>query len=312
MSTPILEARGLTKRYGAHLAVSGVDLTIQPGEVIGLLGPNGAGKTTTILMLLGLTEASSGTVRIEGRDPLRDPLGVKQIVGYLPDAIGFYDTMTARENLAYSARLSGLTVLDTRERIQSSLERVRLWHVADKAVSTFSRGMRQRLGIAELLMRDCKLAILDEPTSGLDPQSTQELLDLIQELSESGMTIILSSHMLDVVQSICHRVALFNQGKLGFFGTVEELAEKIGRGSVVIDVEAEHVDLAEVARDILGVKAITATTPNHWSVEANRDIRADLARVVVGANGALKNLDLRSARLDEAYTRYFAEVANAA
>jgi ABC-2 type transport system ATP-binding protein len=312
MSTPILEARGLTKRYGKDVAVAGVDLVVKPGDVIGLLGPNGAGKTTTILMLLGLTEASSGTVRIEGKDPLRDPLAVKQIVGYLPDAIGFYDSMTARENLAYTARLAGLSVLETRERIDTALERVRLRAVADKRVATFSRGMRQRLGIAELLMRDCRMAILDEPTSGLDPQSTQELLDLIKELSEGGMTILLSSHMLDVVQSICDRVALFNKGRVGFFGTVEALADQLGRGSMVIDVEAEAVDLETLGASIDGLKGITTIKPNHWSLEASRDIRPDVARVVVEAGGQLKNLDLRRARLDEAYNRYFAEVANAA
>src|SRR5690606_23491066 len=154
----------------------------------------GAGKTTTILMLLGLTEASEGSVSILGRDPLRQPLEVKREVGYLPDAVGFYDQMTGRENLAYTARLAGLARDTARERIAAALEKVRLTEAADRPVGTYSRGMRQRLGIAELLMLDCKLVILDEPTSGLDPQSTQELLELIQELSRGGMTVLLSSH----------------------------------------------------------------------------------------------------------------------
>lgn len=312
MSTIVLEAKGLVKRYGGRTVVDGIDLSVAEGEVIGLLGPNGAGKTTTILMLLGLTEASEGSVRILGKDPLREPLEVKRAVGYLPDAVGFYDSMTGRENLAYTARLAGLPRDLARERIAAALEKVRLTEAADRPVATYSRGMRQRLGIAELLMRDCKVAILDEPTSGLDPQSTQDLLDLIAALSRDGMTVLLSSHMLDVVQSICHRVALFSRGRIGFFGTVEELAARIGRGSLVIDVEAEGVDLARVAGAADGVTAVTPGENGHWQVEATRDVRPDLARFVVEAGGSLKNLDLRRARLDQAYNRYFREVADAA
>lgn len=312
MSKPVIEAKGLVKRYGAAVAVDGIDLSINQGEVIGLLGPNGAGKTTTILMLLGLTEASEGSVRILGRDPLREPLEVKREVGYLPDAVGFYDAMTGRENLAYTARLAGMPRHLTRERIVAALEKVRLTEAADRPVVTYSRGMRQRLGIAELLMRDCKVAVLDEPTSGLDPQSTQELLDLIWELSRGGMTILLSSHMLDVVQSICHRVALFSRGRIGFFGTIEELAARIGRGSFVIDVEAEGIDLTTAAGSAEGVTSVTPGEGDHWQVEATRDVRPELARLIVQAGGSLKNLDLRRARLDQAYNRYFREVENAA
>jgi ABC-2 type transport system ATP-binding protein len=312
MSATVIEAKGLAKHYGTTVAVAGIDLSVQRGEVIGLLGPNGAGKTTTILMLLGLTEPSQGSVRILGRDPLRQPLEVKREAGYLPDAVGFYDSMTGRENLAYTARLAGISRDLARERIAAALEKVRLADVADRPAGTYSRGMRQRLGIAELLMRDCQVAILDEPTSGLDPQSTQELLDLIQQLSRNGMTILLSSHMLDVVQSICHRIALFNNGRIGFIGTIEELAARIGGGAFVVDVEAEGIDLAGIAANAQGVKSVNATSNGFWQVEATRDVRPELARLVVQAGGSLKNLDLRRARLDEAYNRYFREVANAA
>jgi ABC-2 type transport system ATP-binding protein len=312
MSATVIETKGLAKRYGTAVAVAGIDLSVQAGEVIGLLGPNGAGKTTTILMLLGLTEPSEGSVRILAKDPLRQPLEVKREVGYLPDAVGFYDSMTGRENLAYTAKLAGMSRELAEERIAAALEKVRLAVVADRPVGIYSRGMRQRLGIAELLMRDCRVAILDEPTSGLDPQSTQELLDLIQQLSRDGMTILLSSHMLDVVQSICHRIALFNKGRIGFVGTVEELAARIGGGAFVVDVEAEGIDLARVAATADGVKSVRATTNGSWQVEAIADVRPELARLVVEAGGSLKNLDLRRARLDEAYNRYFREVANAA
>jgi ABC-2 type transport system ATP-binding protein len=309
---PVIEATGLTKRYGSTIAVDHIDLSVGRGEVVGLLGPNGAGKTTTILMLLGLTEPSAGTVSILGRDPLRAPLAVKRQAGYLPDAVGFYDTMTGRENLRYTARLNMMSRAQTDRRIDAAFAKVRLNDVADKRVGTYSRGMRQRLGIAELLMRDCRVAILDEPTSGLDPQSTQELLDIIQLLSKDGISILLSSHMLNVVQTVCHRIALFGNGRIGFFGTIEELAAKIGGGAYVVDVEAEGIDLVKAAGSALGVKAIAAGQNGHWLVEAERDVRPELARIIVEAGGALRNLDLRRARLDDAYRRYFAEVAHAA
>jgi len=312
MSALVIEARGLVKRYDRAVAVDGIYLSVNEGEVVGLLGPNGAGKTTTILMLLGLTEPTSGTVSILGKDPLRQPLELKRQVGYLPDAVGFYDAMTGVENLAYTARLNMMSRDGAKARIAAALAKVRLSDVGGRRVGTYSRGMRQRLGIAELLMRDCRVAILDEPTSGLDPQSTEELLAIIQLLSRDGMTILLSSHMLNVVQSVCHRIALFGNGRIGFFGTIEELAARIGGGAYIVDVEADGIDLAQAAAAAPGVRSITMGQDGHWLVEAERDVRPELARLIVEAGGALKNLDLRRARLDDAYRRYFQETANAA
>jgi ABC-2 type transport system ATP-binding protein len=201
MTTPTIEAKALTKRYGQALAVDRLDLSIEKGEVFGLLGPNGAGKTTTILMILGLTEPTSGSITTVGYDPLRQPLEVKRRVGYLPDAVGFYDHMTGRDNLRFTARLGGLPSDRIEESINAALERVHLSEAADRPVGTYSRGMRQRLGIAEILMRKVEVAILDEPTSGLDPQTTREFLELIRSLKAEGMTVVLSSHLLDLVQS---------------------------------------------------------------------------------------------------------------
>lgn len=303
--SPVIEARGLVKRYGQAVAVNGVDLTVERGEVFGLLGPNGSGKTTTILLLLGLTEPSAGEIRVLGLDPLRQPRAVKRKVGYLPDQIGFYDHLTARENLGYSARLAGLASPEASRRIDDALARVRLTEVRDRRVSTFSRGMRQRLGIAEMLVKQAEIAILDEPTSGLDPQSTQELLDLIRQLAAEGVTIVLSSHLLSMMQTICDRVALFRKGRIGLIGKVGELTADVLGGTHVVEVEARGADLAAVLKDAPHVSSVTPLKAGRWRVDADDDIRADIARRVVQAGGELSEMTIRQSSLDEVYVRFF-------
>src|SRR4249919_2125995 len=234
----VIRAQGLTKRYGNTLAVDHIDFEVGAGEIVGILGPNGSGKTTTILMLLGLTEPTGGRAEVAGFDPLREPLEVKRRVGYLPDQVGFYDHLTARENLLYTARLLDIPRSQAGRRIMEALESVKLAEVADKRVATFSRGMRQRLGIAEIVMKQAEVAILDEPTSGLDPHATFELLEMIRGLKKADVAVLLSSHLLDRVQSVCDRVALFNKGKIALMGTVVELANQVlGAGHPIL-VEA--------------------------------------------------------------------------
>jgi ABC-2 type transport system ATP-binding protein len=305
MSTPVIEVNGLSKRYGPVAAVAGIDLTVKAGEVIGLLGPNGAGKTTTILMLLGLTESSGGTVRILGKDPLRQPLEVKREVGYLPDTVGFYDTMTGRENLSYTARLAGMPRDLASTRIADALQKVRLSDAAGQPVATYSRGMRQRLGIAELLMRDCRVAILDEPTSGLDPHATSELLEMIRTLKRDGVAVLVSSHLLERVQSICDRVALFNSGKIALLGTVPELAREVLGGGYNVEVEAEGEGLAVKFSELSGVKAVDQSGPNRYRLLAETDVRPQAAAAVVKAGGALRRLSIAEPSLDAIYNHYF-------
>jgi ABC-2 type transport system ATP-binding protein len=308
MSDPVITARGLTKRYGEAVVVDAIDFDILRGETFGLLGPNGAGKTTTILMMLGLTDVSAGTVVVAGHDPVRQPLEVKRRVGYLPDLVGFYDHMTALENLAYTARLMGIG-RDVREaRIMDALALVRLNDVARKSVATFSRGMRQRLGLAELIVKRAEIAILDEPTSGLDPQSTHEFLDMIGRLKREGVTILITSHLLDQVQRLCDRVALFRGGKILVMGTVPELARQVLGAGFVVDVEAAAAPGKElVARlgAIPGVLAVQQTAEATYRLTADHDVRAEAARAVVAADGALTRLSVDSPSLDAIYTRFF-------
>ena len=223
----IIQTEGLTRRYGRQTAVDGLTLEIHEREIFGFLGPNGAGKTTTILMLLGLTEPTAGRARVLGVDPTHDPLQIKRQVGYLPENVGFYDDLTGRENLHFIARLNQLPDDKARPKIEDALATVGLNGEGDKLVGAYSRGMRQRLGIAELLIKDPKLLILDEPTLGLDPDGTNKMLDLIFSLSRTrGITVMLSSHQLEQVQRICTRVGIMIKGRLVAQGTIEELAKR--------------------------------------------------------------------------------------
>ena len=230
-----------------------MSFNVAAGEIFGLLGPNGAGKTTTILMLLGLSDISSGRARVFGHDPMREPLAVKRLVGYLPDSVGFYDHLSAADNLHYTARLMGLGADERNQRIAAALARVGLEKVANRRVGTFSRGMRQRLGLAEIVMKDARIAILDEPTNGLDPQASIELLALIRSLKEQGVSILLSSHLLDRVQSVCDRIALFNAGEIALIGTVGELGRQVLGGGYAVEVEADGgKDIAKGLAALLG------------------------------------------------------------
>ncbi len=317
MADTVIEARGLTKLYGSHRAVDAIDFTIRRGEIFGLLGPNGAGKTTTILMMLGLTETSGGSVDVLGFDPVRQPLEVKRRVGYLPDAVGFYDHLTARENLRYTSRLLAIPRREAETRIADAMESVKLADVLDKRVSTFSRGMRQRLGIAEIVMKRAEVAILDEPTSGLDPHSTFELLEMIRGLKRAGVAVLLSSHLLDRVQSVCDRVALFNKGRIALMGTVVELANQVlGAGHPIL-VEASGADIPGILRGIEGVQTVVPEGPEGekggaWRVVADRDVRAAVAHRIVTSGGSLTRLADLQPSLEEVYTHYFEEARRAA
>jgi ABC-2 type transport system ATP-binding protein len=306
MSKPVIEAIGLTKRYGTATAVDGVTFSVGEGEIFGLLGPNGAGKTTTILMLLGLSDISAGEARVFGHDPAREPLAVKRRVGYVPDSVGFYDYLTAADNLHYTARLMGILAAERKQKIADALARVGLSAVAEKRVGTFSQGMRQRLALAEIVMKDARVAILDEPTNGLDPQASLELLDLIRTLKAAGVSILLSSHLLDRVQSVCDRVALFNAGKIVLMGTVAELGRQVLGGGYAVEVEAEGGDgLAKRFATLHGVRQVSEPQSGRWRLLCERDLRAEAAAQVVEAGGRLTQLSLDQPRLENIYTRYF-------
>lgn len=229
----VIETEDLTKVYGSQVAVDKVSFTVTSGEVFGFLGPNGAGKTTTLLMLLGLTEPTSGKVRVLGIDPARDAIKVKGVIGYMPENMGFYGDMDAIQTLRFMAELNNIPADVADARIEEALKTVGLADEAKKKLNAYSRGMRQRLGIAELLVKDPKVAFLDEPTLGLDPDATNRMIELIESLSqEKNMTIVLCSHFLNMVEKLCKRVGIMIKGKMVAQGPMDRLAkEKLGVGS---------------------------------------------------------------------------------
>lgn len=298
----------LTKVYGEKVAVDHLNLTIQKGEVFGLLGPNGAGKTTTILMLLGLTEPTAGNAFIQEMNCTRDAIDVKRMVGYLPDNPGFYPDMTGRQNLRFTGRMNGLPEEKIEQRIQELLERVNMTKAADKKTSTYSKGMRQRLGIADVLMKDPQIIIMDEPTLGLDPEGMRELLELMQELSrKDGRTLLISSHQLYQVQQICDRVGIFVEGKLIACGKIDDLGKQIQQESqYTLELQVTPCDdrLLAAIKQQPGVEKIDKKE-NMFIVQSNRDMRKALTRYL-GENGyTILHMHQRGGDLDEIYRLYF-------
>ena len=309
---PIIKISGLTKVYGEKRAVDNLYLTVGKGEVFGLLGPNGAGKTTTVLMLLGLTEPTEGFAWIDGHDCIREPIAVKRIVGYLPDNVGFYNDLTGRENLRFTGRLNGLSGDFLEQRIKELLERVGMTEAADKKAGTYSRGMKQRLGIADVLMKDPKVIIMDEPTLGIDPQGMRELLELIRQLAEEDKrTIMISSHQLQQIQQVCDRVGIFVKGKLIACGPIETLGQQLEKeGHFVTEIQAEPMDerLPQLLESIETVKAVNREGQS-LIIDSTEDIRKEMGRRLVEQGYALLGLKQKGGELDEIYRQYFEQEA---
>ena len=321
MTENIIELRGLTRRYGRFKAVDNLDLTVTKGEVFGLLGPNGAGKSTTILMILGLTEPDAGTIRVCGLDPASDPVGVKRKIGYLPEEVGFYDDMTGLENLVYTARLNGLSLREAREKADILMNRVGLADEKNKKTGKYSRGMRQRLGLADILIKDPEIIILDEPTLGIDPAGVREFVDLIVELSrEHKVTVLLSSHHLHQVQQVCDRVGLFVSGRLLATGDIKSLASQLFARdpfTIEIGIEKSATEPGVNAGEQDSINAVIHTLEQIDGVnsirrdaglllaECSRDLTAEIAGAVIRTGVGLTSLNSREYGLDDIYYRYF-------
>lgn len=297
MTETIIQLENLTKKYDDLYAVKNLSLSIKKGEIFGLLGPNGAGKTTTILMILGLSEPTSGKVTVCGIDSTRNPIGVKKRVGYLPDNVGFYGNMTGLENLVYTAELNGIYGEKAKKRAFELLERVDLLEAADKKTGTYSRGMRQRLGLADVLIKNPEVIILDEPTLGIDPEGVRDLLQLIKRLSEEEqITVLLSSHQLHQVQQICDRVGIFVKGKLLAEGDLDTLAKKLFiQDNYVIQVTVDEVT-SELIKTIQSIPSVHKVErfDQRLEIYCGDDVSAEISKRIVQSGAALLRLNKKT------------------
>lgn len=306
----VVETHNLTKRYHDKLAVNALNLTVEEGEIFGFLGPNGAGKTTTILMLIGLTEPTSGRVAVCGFDPSRESLEVKSRVGYLPENPGFYEDISARENLLYMARLNHIPEDEARRRTSEVLEQVELSGDGRRLVREFSRGMKQRLGIAEVLVKQPRAIILDEPTLGIDPDGAIRILELIKGLNrEKNLTVMLSSHQLQQVQEICSRVGIIVKGKLIVQGQMDELGRAIlkeRQWNFLVELAGGGNGIENDLRAINGVDEIEKRRHGLF-LRCTRDVRPELLSLVTRRNLQLLQLRSEDPTLEEIYLKYFRE-----
>jgi len=305
----VVETQDLTKRYDGVTVVDHLNLHIAEKEIFGLLGPNGAGKTTTILMLLGLTEPASGIARIYGFNSTREPLKVKRLVGYLPEKVGFYDNLTARENLKFIAELNNIGGAEAESRINEVLAAVNISEVAELTVGKFSRGMKQRLGIADVLIKKPKVAFLDEPTAGLDPEGIDQVLDLIANLPQVGTTVVLSSHRLYEVQRVCHSIGILAKGKMVIEGSLEHLGREAfagGRYRIEVETTEPSPQLVDIVKGVTGVTSVE-TKGNLLVISTDSDLRAEISKAVVQSNFPLIQMKVQEFSLDDIYMKYFHE-----
>lgn len=309
MTEPIIQFNDLTKVYDKEYAVDHLSLSINKGEIFGLLGPNGAGKSTTILMTLGLSEPTSGTVTVNGINSTNHPIDVKKIVGYLPDDVGFYHQMTGLENLMYTASLNGMDRKEAKERALHLLELVGLTDAKDKRTDKYSRGMRQRLGLADVLMKNPQVIILDEPTIGIDPEGVRELLGLIKDLSKKEqITVLLSSHDLHQVQRICDRVGIFVKGKLLATGNINDLAQQLfNEDAYLINLEyiSGDTNLIEQFKNTAGINEVEEIHPGKLKLHCEADLTKQVAKSVFESGAELIQISKSDYGLDEIYHRYF-------
>lgn len=314
MDTPIISIKGLRKVYHNHIAVNHLNLDIYRGEIFGLLGPNGAGKSTTILMMLGLTEPIAGSILVDGINPQIHPVEVKKLVGYLPDNIGFYEHRTGLDNLVLVAELNGYSYNEALDRSKNLLATVGLKEVGNKKVSTYSRGMKQRLGLADTLIKNPKIIILDEPTLGLDPTGVKEFLSLIQELSKKeNLTVLLSSHHLHQVQEVCNRVGIFVKGNLIAQGEVKDLAQQLfGNNGITTLLDTGLNDTEEInaiKSKLLNIEGIDRTDMNGKQIAIHHSFPSNtpLIKALADREIPIRQILQKGYGLDDIYSYYFEE-----
>jgi ABC-2 type transport system ATP-binding protein len=276
MAAAAIAVVGLRKEYGRKTALHGLDLTVQPGEVFGFLGPNGAGKTTTVKILLGLVKPTAGDARLLGR-----PAGeadARRRIGYLPETFRFHDWLTGEGLLHFHARLAGMSLERRQERIPRVLQLVGLGDRGADRIRNYSKGMTQRIGLAQAIVHEPELVLLDEPTSALDPVGRREVRDLIRLLASTGTTVFLNSHLLSEVEMVCDRVAIVDRGRVVRIGRLEDLVGGTPELKITLDrIDPPLLDLLGGLGQVVGVLECTVTLAVD-NLEVAPDITAALVR----------------------------------
>jgi ABC-2 type transport system ATP-binding protein len=301
---PAIEAVGLTKRFGDLTAVDSVTLRVEQGEVFGFLGPNGAGKTTTVRMLCCLISKTSGEARIAGYDvgEAVDSLKIRKLIGLVPDNVGLYDSLSAYDNLDFYGKLYDCTEAQRKENIQRFLTMLALWERKDAAVGTYSKGMKQKLGIACALIHDPQILFMDEPTANLDPESAKTVRDFILELKKERRTIFLNTHNLDEAQRICDKIAILNT-KLMAIGTPEELERSVsGRKTVVQVVEVNDAMLVAL-RKLSSVNVAIDGNKLTFDVKDPEEENVAITDAIYRAGGHVQSVTVVGSTLEDAYLK---------
>ncbi len=312
MENYIITTKNLIKKYGTKTAVDNLDLNVEKGSIFGLLGPNGAGKSTIILMILGLTEPTEGFISVAGFNPIKEPLKIKRITGYLPEKVGFYEDMNAFQNLEYTGQLNEIPSKNLTLKIEESLKLVGLENDKNKIVKHYSKGMKQRLGIADVLIKDPELVIFDEPTEGLDVEVANQILETIRELNKNkGITFLISSHQLNLVQKICDKIGIMSNGRLIGEGNVKELSNSIF-GDSKYQIEVELIgDINNAAKKVKNLKDVKSVkvSENSLLIGTNLDIRKEISKTITSLDDTvLTKMNMKDFSLEDIYLNYFKEV----
>ena len=314
MTPPVVETRGLVKRYGDQLAVAGIDLVVGPGEIYGLVGPNGAGKTTTMKILATLLAPTAGEALVTGIPVGADPIEVRRRIGYMPDFYGVYDDLRVWEYLDFFGRCYGVPANRRPPMVGELLEIVGLTDKRDQYVESLSRGMRQRLCLAHTLVHDPALLILDEPASGLDPRARVEMREILRELRAMGKTILVSSHILPELGEMCTGVAIIDRGQLLRSGTIHEIERSLRATALLrIDVLGDATAVA-AARDWLAtdervgdVLDVAGGADGHARIEVPfdgpPDAQAELLRTMVDAGHRVVGFTQATSDLEEIFLK---------
>ena len=298
-----ISTENLVKRYDKYNEIGPISITLERKGIFGFLGPNGAGKTTTIRMILGLVQPNEGSVRIFGEDPFKNPVKALYKIGYAPELPSFQTFFSGEDVMNFTAKLYGINQSDKRRRIKGLIEMVGLGDHARKKVGKYSKGMVQRLSVAQALINDPELLILDEPTLGMDPAATIHFRDLFKTLASEGKTILISSHQLDEVQRVATHIGMINRGRMVFQGTTASILEAFSKDfSIKIELEKINDDILDKIKKLSYVKEVKIST-NGIQVILNekKDLRADLADDIIKSGGRLKTLSLHNATLEDAF-----------